>query len=444
MKKSFKAAAALVLALMLGLAAAAPASAIALFVQQETVAIVPNSPKACENAPGAVVYTEIPTINNTVVQLPDAKPGCNWNWSRPACGDILTGGKYYSLDTGRTCVDSYLKANTCKVSMCPGDRRSFCSGAYYYSTDPEVCYFDYTSDCLVAAKNGCAQVFVYTNGGVPISCLDVDVQKKDAKKCDTLILTPEIWNPCVGGSTGIGVKSCSGKVYDDVAFKIVSGCDHAQVAPKTGKLTLTGQGPVVVNAYCKSNPSVCGSTFVFCGNHTASVYDGCWSSCANGIRVSNWGYDVYDMCGSYGSYVTGWIGAEGCYIPVVRLYDAVDYKADGSKVPTKILTGGTISCLDLLHSAYDDCDYTKSLLSLYNYNRYGRCGAPVYYYYSSLPEYNYDGWVKPSYVYSGCGYGSGSAGYKWYDGCSYSYPSYMCGSFDYRTLLLANILGIVH
>ena len=402
MKKSLRVISAALLLVML-CAAAVPASAKTLFVSQEVATYVPNSPKAYEprnpsNAPGAVIYTRETATYTSVVQLPDYCPACSgsWGWYRPSCGDILPGGCYYGVDEGRRLVNEYLDANAYQTIMLIGDRRSFCDGAYYYSTDPSVCYFDYSTNQLVAKSWGTSHVYVYTRGGVPITRLDVNVRHEHPgeKNEDTLILTPDNWNPSVGGISTIGVKSKSGKIYNDIAFTIVSGWDRAYFGDTSGKICGVKNGTVIVRAYSKSNNQIFGETFLYVGKHTSSVYDGCWSACRDGISVSRWGYDVYDICGVNPSYVTGWIRTDGICIPVVRIMNAVETYPDGSTRPTTVVAGDTLSYLDLLRLTYGDKSGLTTVIGAYNLDRY-------------------------------------------------NYPGIVYNAYDYRTILLGAILGLI-
>ena len=403
MKKSLRVLSAVLVAVMLGAAAVVPVSAKTLFVSQEVATLVPNSPKAYEErnpvyAPGAVVYTKETETYTKVVQLPDYCPayGGGWSWYRPSCGDILRGGCYYGADEGRRLVNEYLDANAHQTIMLIGDKRSFCDGAYYYSTDPSVCYYDYSAGKLVAKSWGTAHVYVYTRGGVPITRLDVNVRHEHPGEtnADTLILTPDNWNPSVGGLSTISVKSKSGKVYNDIVFTIVSGRDRAYFGDTSGKIFGVKNGTVIVRAYSKSNDRIFGETFLYVGNYTSSVYDGCWSSCKDGISVSRWGYDVYDICGVNPSYVTGWIRTDGICIPVIRISDAVETLPDGGKRPTVVVSGDSLSYLDLLRLAYGSKTDVSTVIGAYNCDRFG-------------------------------------------------YPGIVYNAYDYRTILLGAILGLI-
>lgn len=452
MKKSLRVISALLLAVMLGAVIAAPASAGFIFVQEEAAKLVPNSPKAYEEknppyAPGCTVYKAEPFTYTSVLQLPDCSPSCGWSWSRPYAGQILCGGKYYSADDGRVKVNDYMSCNSYNLTLRVGEHRSFCDGAYYYSTDPSVCYFDYSTGKLVAAKYGAATIYVYTKGGVPITGINVDVRRQYPGETnpDTLIVTPTTWNPAVGDVVNFSAKSAGGKAYSDIMFKIVNGWDRASLGENNGRLTADRPGTVIVRAYSKSNPKVYGDAFVYIGGYTASVYEGCWTTCNNGIRVNSWGYDVYDVCGNFGSCVSGWIAVDNCYLPVIHVYEAYAVKPGsspsypscpsspalcyspvysdpcklyttpwcpsttpscptgkpacsvGSSISTPdtwILVGDTMSYLDLLRLAYGNTSTCASIIGMYNNGKYG-------------------------------------------------YPGIYYNQYDYRTVLLASILGLL-
>ena len=403
MKKSLRILSWVILAVMLCTSSVVPAAAKTLFVSQEIATYVPNSPKAFEernpvDAPGAVVYRRETETYTSVVQLPDCRPtyGGGWGWYQPSCGEILRGGCYYGVDEGRRLVNEYLDANAYQTIMLKGDKRSFCDGAYYYSTAPDICYYDYSSGKLVAKDWGTAHVSVYTRGGVPLTRLDVNVRHEHPgeKNADTLILTPDNWNPAVGGVSTVSVKSACGKVYNDIVFTVVCGSDRVWFDACTGRFHGVKNGTVILRAYSKSNDRIFGETFLYVGGYTSSVYEGCWSPCKDGISVSRWGYDVYDICGVNPSCVTGWIRTDGICIPVIRIMDAVEYLPDGKTRPTVVVSGDTLSYLDLLRLAYGDKGGISTVIGGYNTNCYG-------------------------------------------------YPGIVYNAYDYRTILLGAILGLI-
>ena len=111
---------------------------------------------------------------------------------------------------------------------------------------------------------------------------------------------------------------------------------------------------------------------VYVGNLTAAVFDGYWQTCPTGVQVISWGYDVADYIAAQSAFVNGWIkSTEGIFIPIIRLADAVKTNTDGTKEPTKVLYGDTLSYLDLLRMAYTDRASLTKVLAGYNTVKYG-------------------------------------------------------------------------
>ena len=295
-------------------------------------------------------------------------------WYRPAPYDILTGGKYYTVADARTELDNYLARNAYNLVMIEGERRTICTGAYYVSSNPSVAYYDTASGKLVANHNGSATVYVYTNGGVPIARLDVSVLVRTVfdQKNDILYVTTDAWNIGIEEATLCSVKSASGKTYNDILYKVIRGFDYGRVGEENGKISGKANGPVIVRAYSKSNPDVYGDVLVYVGSQTAAVFDGYWTTCPTGIQVMNWGYDVSDYIVAQNAIINGWIkSAEGIFIPVIRLSDAVKTNEDGTTEQTKVLYGDTLSYLDLLRLAYTDRTNLTKVLAGYNTVKYG-------------------------------------------------------------------------
>ena len=94
------------------------------------------------------------------------------------------------------------------------------------------------------------------------------------------------------------------------------------------------------------------------------------------------------------SYVTGWIRTDGICIPVVRIMNAVETYPDGSTRPTTVVVGDTLSYLDLLRLAYGDKSGVTTVIGAYNLDRY-------------------------------------------------NYPGIVYNAYDYRTILLGAILGLI-
>lgn len=327
-----------------------------------------NLPKA----PTPIYYPSyVPSAIPTAVP---SYPSYIGGWYRPAPYDILAGGKYYSIADARAEIENYLSRNAYNLIMIEGERRTICTGAYYVSSNPSVAYFDTASGKLVANHNGSATVYVYTNGGVPIARLDVSVLVRTIfdQKNDILYVSTDAWNIGIEEATLCSVKSASGKTYNDILYKVIRGFDYGRVGEENGKISGKANGPVIVRAYSKSNPDVYGDVLVYVGSLTAAVFDGYWTTCPNGIQVTSWGYDVSDYIAAQNAIVNGWIkSAEGIFIPVIRLTDAVRTNDDGTTEKTKVLYGDTLSYLDLLRLAYTDRTNLHKVLAGYNTVKYG-------------------------------------------------------------------------
>lgn len=284
----------------------------------------------------------------------------------------LSGAKYYSKSDAKEALEKYFDENTYDLYMTEGQEKTFCENAYLYSTDPDIVYYDRRSGTLVAGKSGSADVYVYTTGGVPFFKLNVNVDRKIAGKKDypTLDVVPENWRLDVGETTEFTVTASDGKEYDDIEFSIRFGAKRATMTQVTNILTAKKDGAVVVYAYSKSHPEINGEAIIYIGAYEYSVIDGYWSYGKNCINVKDW-YCNWCCDDDFYSYITGWIkSAEGIFIPVVKLRDAV-VDDDGEKRETTIATIGSMSYIDLIRDAYGDKDLFLSILKKYNLEKYG-------------------------------------------------------------------------
>lgn len=334
-----------------------------------TASDFPKTPAPTCLYPSYPVYTGC-----TAPCQPCGTYGYYGGWYRPAPYDILAGGKYYTVADARAEIDQYLARTAYNLIMTEGERRTICEGAYYVSSNPSVAYYDAASGKLVANHNGSSTVYVYTKGGVPIARLDVSVLVRTTyeKRNDILYVSTDAWNIGIEESTVCTVKSASGKVYNDILFKVIRGFDYGRVGEENGKISGKANGAVIVRAYSKSNPDVYGDVLVYVGSLTAAVFDGYWVTCPTGVQVTSWGYDVSDYIAAQNAIINGWIrSAEGIFIPVIRLADAVKTNPDGTKEQTKILYGDTLSYLDLLRMAYTDRTSLTNVLAGYNTVKYG-------------------------------------------------------------------------
>ena len=329
-----------------------------------------NGPAAVYSAsdlPKAPVY---PVYTPVVPQIQTYFGG----WYRPSPYDILVGGKYYTVADARAELEKYLDRTAYNLIMTEGERRTICAGAYYVSSNPSVAYYDTNTGKLVANHNGSAKVYVYTKGGVPIARLDVSVLVRASfeKLNDILYVSTDAWNIGIEEATNCTVTSASGKVYNDILYKVIRGFDYGRVGEENGKISGKANGAVIVRAYSKSNPDVYGDVLVYVGSLTAAVFDGYWTTCPTGVQVTSWGYDVSDYIAAQNAVINGWIkSAEGLFIPIVRLSDAVKTNEDGTKEQTKVLYGDTLSYLDLLRLAYTDRTNLTKVLAAYNTVKYG-------------------------------------------------------------------------
>lgn len=324
---------------------------------------------------GSTVYTD-----SNKSKFVFSKPSGNKVTNKPSGTPIKTvfynscdliGGKFYSPEDAEELLEDYFEDNNYDLYLYEGEEQTLCEGAYFYSTDPDVVYYDYRTGKLVANGHGSADVYVYTTGGIPFFRFDVSVYRKtNTVKPVTLDLIPDDWNLSVDDSTTFTVTASNGKTYDDITYSIWHGNDIARISQTTGKLSADKNGAVVVHAYSKSNPDVNGDALVFIGNIAGAVADGGWKYCDGGIRVDSWKDDICDYYYT-SKNVCGWLkSAEGILIPVIKFEDAVVDKG-GEKVETTILTGGKYSLADLIKEAYGDKDKIVDLITKYNLAKYG-------------------------------------------------------------------------
>ncbi len=285
-------------------------------------------------------------------------------------GYDIIGGKYYTTENVKKELAKYFDENSYDLYFQKGNERTFCNGAYYYSTDTDVVYYNYKTGKLVANSVGSAEVYVYTTGGIPFFRIDVTVDNKIyAKNKPVLEVIPEDWNLSVGDKTTFKVTASDGKTYDDIVLTIKEGADNAKLGAQSGILTAEANGPVVVQAYSKSNSDIYGDALIYIGNYTGAVTDGGWKIFDGGIKVDSWKYDIFDY--ERPCHVNGWIkDAEGIFVPVIKFEDATVYDKNGS-YETTIVTGGSVSIADLLKDAYGDKDAVAAIIKKYNLSKYG-------------------------------------------------------------------------
>ncbi len=274
---------------------------------------------------------------------------------------IVNGGKYYSKKDAEKELEKYFKEHTYTYYMYKGDERTFCDGAYFVSTDSDVVYYDYEEDRLVAKDSGNAYVYVYTKGGVPFFRIDVNVINKLGSTYSTLDLIPDEWHlDGAGDTTGFTVVTNNDYDADDFYFTIAHGNDIASIT-KSGKLKVTGTGPIVVRVALKANSNICGEALLYSGKYVSSFYDGYYSYSGNKYVTNYWGPD-YDIADIRDCYIKGWIKSqEGIFIPVLKKSDVV---IDGKE--TTIVHYDRVSIADLLREAYGDKADLYEIIVKYN------------------------------------------------------------------------------
>ena len=420
MKNRIRVISALLLAALLGSAVAAPVSAKTIFVNQDTargatsqtateeketsspgtgnslsgIPVRPVTPEEKKQTPnrGCTPYPYNPQPYYPSSYCPQSyypssycpqsyypSSYCPQSYYPQYC-DTIWGGRYYSPADARAEIQKYLANNSYDLLMYQGQSRFISKDTYLVSSKPAIVSYDANTGRLTAHKTGTADVVVYTKGGVPVARLDVDVMNPTIydSKLDTLTLTVDNWNPSVGGTAQITVKSDSGKVYDDIAFRVMQGWKYVTLNEKTGSLTGDKNGLAVIRAYSKSNDSVYGETLVYVGNLTSGIYDGYWTTDKDGIHVSRWNYDVRDcFCDHYAS-VNGWIrSSDGIFLPIIVPLEAVAKNADGSTSTAYLVNADSVAYLNLLRYSYGSKSDLKSAIALYNTNRYDASKLPV-------------------------------------------------------------------
>ncbi len=289
------------------------------------------------------------------------------------CSD-LWGAKYYSRSDAKKALEEYFAENTYDMYMDEGQEKTFCSNAYFYSSDPETVYYDKKAGTLVANQSGTAHIYVYTEGGVPFFKLNVYVARDFTHRetAATLNIVPDSWRLEVGDTTKFTITASDGKEYDDIVLEIAAGRDKAKLGQISGKLTAEENGAVVVHAYSQSHRSVTGDALIYIGPYTNAITDGgwSWSSGKDCISVNSWCSSA-DWCGDYYSCLNGWIkSAEGILIPIIKVMD-VTVNDHGDIYDTSAILTGSMSYIDLLRQAYGCKDDICDIINRYNLYKYG-------------------------------------------------------------------------
>ncbi len=310
-----------------------------------------------------VATTPVVTVKPSVV----VKPGISV--IHPGYSSII-GGKYYTIAEAKDYLAKYFEDNTYTLNMKEGETKIFEAGSYFISSNPEVAYYDYETSKVVANESGAADLYVCTNGGIPYFCLRVNVVNNynvSKKESAYLKLDADEWQLAVGEKTTITATASDGKTYDDILFAVEFGGDSATVGARSGSFRADANGPVIVRAYSKSNPKVCGKALLFVGSYRNYIYDGYWTVTDDGIRVNGWGST--DVVVDYYSSIAGWIQAEedGLLIPVVKKLNATNTEGD----KTTILTGTAVDYTDLLKDVYGSKYDLINIIKKYNLYKNG-------------------------------------------------------------------------
>jgi len=273
----------------------------------------------------------------------------------------IAGGKYYSKKDAEKEIAKYFEDHTYDLDLYEGDERIFCEGAYFVSTDSDVVYYDYKEGRLVANDSGSASVYVYTKGGVPFFRLDVHVINKLGSKYSILDLVPDKWQlEGKGDTTTFTVVTDGSYKAEDFYFTIAHGEEIASIT-KSGKLTVDGNGPIVVRVALKSNPNICGEALLYSGEYVSSFYDGYYTSTGNKYVTNYWGCD-YDIADFRDCSIKGWIKSqEGIFIPVLKKTEAT---IDGEE--TTVVTIDKVTIADLIRDAYGDKEDLYEIIVKYN------------------------------------------------------------------------------
>jgi len=275
----------------------------------------------------------------------------------------IKGGKYYSKKNAEKELEKYFDSHTYDIVLYEDDERIFCDGAYFVSTDNKVVYYDYTTGRLVANDSGTASVYVYTNGGVPFFRLDVQVVNKPGKNPTVVDLIPDEWHLDGAGDTTTFTINGNGYDADEFNFYIAHGSGIASIT-KSGKLTVTGNGPIVVRATHKKYSNVCGETILYAGEYVSAFHEGYYTYKDNCYSTYYWGNAIDDF---RDCTVKGWIkSAEGIFVPVLKKFEGTVVREDGTKRETTILTSTNVTVADLIREAYGDKNDLYYIINKYN------------------------------------------------------------------------------
>ncbi|MBQ7922954.1 MAG: hypothetical protein IJ325_10345 [Clostridia bacterium] len=271
---------------------------------------------------------------------------------------LLIGGKYYPAD--KISIKKFFENNTFELTMRKGQVHLMNTGYKMYSDNSKVvlCYNDDGNQILKAVDHGTANIYLYTNGGVPFLRLSITVEinnKLFGKNSPVVDIQAADWNLSqIGDSTTISVFATE-EYSKDIVVKAVYG----KAVIDGNKVIADCNGPIVLMAYSEDTSAVCGFAVLYVGKYTASIIDGTWKPTSSGICGSYWNPDLW--CED-GYAVCGWIQMGNIYIPVVKACDD-DHTSHLPGFNTKPIKYYTLR--ELINICRGDLDLVVKLIAAY-------------------------------------------------------------------------------
>ena len=224
---------------------------------------------------------------------------------------FIAGAKYYPASEIN--VNKFFEKNTYMLNLKSGEVQLFETGYKMYSSDSNValCYNDGKNQVLEAKNPGLTYVYLYTSGGVPFLRLEVLVSGTAYNTQRGLLdVIPGSWKlDGYGSSTTLDVWA--DQKYDDITLAVVFGSAYIE----NGKVTATGDGPIVVRAYSKSKPEIQGYAVLYAGSYTSAIYN---DSCTRNNQGVSCGYWNGNLWADSSYTVCGWVIVGSSYIPVIE------------------------------------------------------------------------------------------------------------------------------
>jgi len=243
----------------------------------------------------------------------------------------ICGGKYYP--SNKVNLTTFFAENTYGMQMYEGYMQTFGTDLKMISSDSSVVKVitDSNGQNLVAYSTGTAYIYVYSNGGVPLMRLNVEVMGTSYNMEKAYVdVRPASWRlDGDGDSTALVVRG--DKPYDDVTLTVRDGDGYI----KDGKLYADcDSGVIIVEAASKSNKAAYGYAIIYVGKYVNALYNGYWSSCGNNIYAN---YCNPNLWGCDGYNINGWIVTDsGVYIPVIKKIDVSTTNPDGTTSTSQI------------------------------------------------------------------------------------------------------------